>query len=292
MSYASAAAAAALRRFWLWRNRGRFSQLPPRHTPRLLVDVSAILQHDARTGIQRVVRAIFSELMRRSGADFLVVPIYATRRAGYRYAPRDFLTASRTSLGSEPVQAGPNDTFLGLDLAAHVLPAYQAQLRAWRANGATIHLVVYDLLPLMNPGWFTKRALWHFRRWFDFLAADADQAICISGAVASEVTRELARRNSAMPIGRLTLGGDIMSSVPSMGIDAEVEFVLERIRFRPAILMVGTVEPRKGHEVALRAFEYLWRDRADDAPDLVIVGKPGWKTEALQARILSHPELG
>jgi glycosyltransferase involved in cell wall biosynthesis len=55
--------------------------------------------------------------------------------------------------------------------------------------------------------------------------------------------------------------------------------------------MVGTVEPRKAYDKALDAFERLWAED-QHAPDLIIVGKPGWKTSELQDRIRAHPERG
>jgi glycosyltransferase involved in cell wall biosynthesis len=58
------------------------------------------------------------------------------------------------------------------------------------------------------------------------------------------------------------------------------------------VLMVGTVEPRKGYDQALEAFSELWETNERTAPCLVIVGKRGWKTEALQQDILDHPEMG
>jgi glycosyltransferase involved in cell wall biosynthesis len=90
----------------------------------------------------------------------------------------------------------------------------------------------------------------------------------------------------------MELAGDIAASVPSAGIDVESAAAIERMRFRPSVLMVATVEPRKGYDVALRAFENLWRTHPAAAPDLVVVGKPGWKTAALQERIRGHVELG
>jgi glycosyltransferase involved in cell wall biosynthesis len=54
--------------------------------------------------------------------------------------------------------------------------------------------------------------------------------------------------------------------------------------------MVGTIEPRKGHRVALKAFEALWA-RGVEAR-LVIVGRRGWLEEAVVAEILGHPERG
>ena len=54
--------------------------------------------------------------------------------------------------------------------------------------------------------------------------------------------------------------------------------------------MVGTIEPRKGYDDALKAMEFFWASEEDVT--LVIVGKTGWKTVKLQERLLSHPQQG
>jgi glycosyltransferase involved in cell wall biosynthesis len=68
---------------------------------------------------------------------------------------------------------------------------------------------------------------------------------------------------------------------------------------RPSFLVVGTIEPRKGHLDVLDAFEQLWSQGLDI--NLVIVGAEGWRDvpEALRrtipqiiARLQSHPERG
>jgi glycosyltransferase involved in cell wall biosynthesis len=257
-----------------------------------LVDVSAILRHDAQTGIQRVVRAVWSELHSRTDEGLCVVPVYATNTQGYCYAPHDFLERRGGPFESETVRVRPGDKFLGLDLSAHLLPRYRRQLKAWRAHGASIHLVVYDLLPLLRPDWFSDAASAHFRRWFDVVRQDADQAICISDQVASDLREKLAldAKKHRPAIARLRLGAEISESVPSNGLCSDVRRLLDQMRFRPTVLMVGTIEPRKGYDVAIAAFEHLWRTRPTEAPDLVIVGKSGWKTNALQHYIRSHPE--
>lgn len=281
------------RRAWLWRHRDAFCDPGSSHMPRLLVDVSAIIRHDAKTGIQRVVRAVWSELRRRGGADFEVLPVFATASHGYCYAPDDFLERARGAAVLEPVRVREGDKFLGLDLSAHLLPKYRRQLQAWRAHGATTHLVVYDLLPLKRPDWFTPAAVANFGRWFDLLANEADQAVCISNQVARDLDARL--RSTIAPrkpaIGRMQMGADIAGSVPSSGICEQLQRTLEHVRFRPAILMVGTIEPRKGYDPALAAFHELWKNRPD-SPDLILVGRPGWKTEKLQGLIRSHPQFG
>jgi glycosyltransferase involved in cell wall biosynthesis len=292
MRRVSKAVAPGARRAWLWGNRSAFSARPATDKPRLLVDISAIFQHDAHTGIQRVVRAVWAQLIRLSGDDFVAVPVFATATSGYCYAPLDFLSRKRGNSKREVVCAGPKDAFLGLDLSAHLLPKYRSQIRAWRSNGAKVHLVVYDVLPLLRPEWFGNATVRNFSKWFDVLARDADQAICISKQVVRDVRDRLHERapSSSLSITNMGMGGDIADSRPSEGTCEEVSRLVDRLRFRPGILMVGTVEPRKAYDTALAAFEHLWRYRGGDAPDLVIVGKAGWKTKALQQRIRSHPE--
>ena len=147
MKAVGALTSAVGRRLWLWKNRRDFIETGAIERPRLLVDVSAIARHDAQTGIQRVVRAVWSELRAREGDEFDVVPVFATQHRGFCYAAADFLEADQPPLLHRPVRAGPHDKFLGLDLSAHFLPKYRQQLRAWRRNGASIHLIVYDVLP-------------------------------------------------------------------------------------------------------------------------------------------------
>lgn len=294
MKWLAAAGNLGIRQGWLWRNRGRFCEPCAKALPRLLVDVSAIKQHDAQTGIQRVVRAIWSELRRRDGQGFELVPVYATGRHGYCRAPLDFLEGGASASQLTPMRARKGDKFLGLDLAAQFLPRWRHQLKAWRAEGATVHLVVYDLLPLLRPEWFNPTMHAHFSRWFSVLSEDTDQALCISRQVGRDLRDRLhvTGGGEALSISHLDMGGDIAASRPTTGVGPEVAKLLDRLRFRPSILMVGTIEPRKGHDPALAAFEHLWRERRGDAPDLVIVGKGGWKTANLQRTIRCHPEHG
>lgn len=259
----------------------------------LLVDVSVIYSNDARTGIQRVVRSLLQQLLNRPPAGYSVRPVFASRKHGYRYAAPDFMTQPRSAAGQagRAVQAGPGDIFLGLDLAAHLLPRHQAQLLAWKRNGASLHIVVYDLLPLQYPEWFTAKKLAHFRGWIKCVAVFADSAICISNSVKTELAALLGARYgfsaSTLRITTITLGADIAASVPSLGLPDDAEFLLARLRLAPTVLMVGTLEPRKGHAQAVAAFDQLWQQGL--AINLVIVGQPGWKTEALQQSLRAHP---
>jgi glycosyltransferase involved in cell wall biosynthesis len=275
------------RRAWFARHRGRFAE-PSAGRPRVFVDVSVIARNDARTGIQRVVRAIWLELSRRDHPLYDFKPVYAGTRHGYLHAHWDE-TTDRPTLTRELVTARPGDKFLGLDLAAHYTPHCVDQLAAWRAAGLTTHFVVYDLLPLMRPGWFNAQTVHHFERWCATIVSQGDSLLCISDEVADQV-RERLTPSSELKVGRLHLSGDLTHSRPSTGMTPDVAETLATMGQCPVLLMVGTVEPRKGYAAALRAMECLWADGGRDAPALLIVGKAGWKTETLQQQIRGHPE--
>ncbi len=296
--------------WWVRRHRAAFGgealgrSARPGPAQRLLVDVSVIIRHDARTGIQRVVRAVWLELQRLSGTKLQVIPIFASQGHGYCYACAGFLNghgsasaaAGAPTAAGQPVTAGPGDIFLGLDLTAHLLPKYTAQIASWRTAGASIHLVVYDLLPITHPDWFQGSTRRNMGRWLRSLVRYADQALCISSDVAMQLQAWLDRHprqaGGTPRIHTIRLGADLAATMPSTGLLPGAQAVLDRVEARPTVLMVGTIEPRKAYDVALRAFEHLWRTRPTDAPRLIIVGKPGWKTADLQARMRGHPERG
>ncbi len=276
------------RRAWLALHRSVYTEGSQRDRPRLLVDLSVIARHDARTGIQRVVRGIWAELNSRTHVDYDFVPVYASRTRGYCYA-RPSQHPEKLKLTRDVVSCREGDKFLGLDLSAHYLPHWVGQFAGWRNAGATIHNVVYDLLPLRQPEWFTVATRKHFKRWFEAVKSQSDQLLCISDDVANEVRKEISP-STRPAVGRLCLSGNIAGSVPSRGMSADMVDLVSSVASTPTVLMVGTVEPRKGYDAALAAFDLLWRSHPGSAPNLFIVGKAGWRTDELQRRLNSHPE--
>jgi glycosyltransferase involved in cell wall biosynthesis len=48
---------------------------------------------------------------------------------------------------------------------------------------------------------------------------------------------------------------------------------------KPHFLTVGTIEGRKNHELLLKVWRKLIADLREDAPELLIIGRRGWKAE-------------
>lgn len=257
----------------------------------LWVDISVISRRDAGSGIQRVVRALLAEMQASSITGWRIQPVAATPRQPYRAVPWQIPTVDPEKYPKIEPQAG--DIFLGLDLSVHIIPRHQQQMAAWKLRGLKLAFVIYDLLPLQFPHWFSAKLVRAFRRWIKSVAILADQVFCISPPVKQDfedlMQARYALHPGAIPAHIFPMGGDIKASQPSNGLPEGFAEGLQLIRHGKTALMVGTVEPRKGYGEMLDAFEHLWVKGSTHK--LVIVGRPGWMTEGLQRRILTSPHL-
>jgi len=261
----------------------------------LLVDISELVQRDAKSGIQRVVRSILKEWLHHPPPGYRVEPVFATLEHGYRYARQftlGFLGEPVIDLHDEPIDYAPGDVFFGLDLQPQVVPAQRAFYQSLRAQGVLVQFAVYDLLCVLLPQHFTTNAAEGFRQWLE-VVIESDGAICISETVANELS-DWVKANSPsrlrpFDINWFHLGADVDNSAPTKGLPVNAQTILEGIGSRSSFLMVGTIEPRKAHAQVLQAFEQLWQE--DQDVNLVIVGKGGWLVDSLIEQLRTHPEL-
>lgn len=273
--------------------------------PALFIDVSVLALSNAGTGIQRVVKALALDLVASPPAGFLVELVVADRRRGYSILPQGFVPGHDRLIEETLKPACPQagDVFLGLDYAAHLVPRHSRQLQAWQRRGVSLAFFVYDLLPSTNPEWFSRKGAANHRKWLRLVLHRADGIICISHAVAAEISdrlRQLRRAHSPNP-RVVRMGCDLPTDRPVSGLAKHEVELLDLMRRHDSILMVGTVEPRKGYDQALGAMELLWNakagagnlgDRPMTPPILVIAGRPGWKTTLLQQKLRRHPLAG
>jgi glycosyltransferase involved in cell wall biosynthesis len=278
----------------------------------LLVDVSAVVRQDLRSGIERVVRAQLTELMRVSNTRYQVLPVYLTDEGGYwhyrharKYA-QHVKGLSDHGITEDVVRAGAGDVFYCPDLfPGPTVAAAQAGLyRDWRSKGVHINFLIHDLLPVLRPEFFPPGADAGHGNWLACVAAEADQLICISAAVADEMRAWMRQhadllQGAAPALAVLHHGADIAASNPAGTKPQEAAPLLAELTLAPTFLMVGTIEPRKGHLQAIEAFEQLWAQGVD--AHLVIVGREGWTgvpkehkrtIPAILERLRRHPQAG
>ena len=254
---------------------------------RIFVDVSEIVKNDLGTGIQRVVRSYLYCFQKESAQfqDFEIVTVCATPKMSFRQISSD---GTLTDIEIHP-QLG--DTFLALDFSPRILPKHIKVLLAWKLRGVRFSFFLYDILPLTNPEWFTSKNIQRYKHWLRIVTIFADQVLCISNTVKKEFERFLkcsARLDVFPQLEVVKLGSDLLQLNPKQPLNEKEQSILEYLAATNYVLMVGTIEPRKGHALVLNAFEYLWSRNHNIV--LVVAGRPGWKTDVLQNRMLIHKE--
>lgn len=254
----------------------------------ILIDVSEIYKHDLQTGIQRVVRSQIIELIRNAPSNYRIEPVYLVeenKSVSYYYArtyTAKLLQLDHLTLYDAPITMSNGDIFYGLDLCAYAVSKSIELYRQYRLAGVKIVFMVYDLLPITHPEFFPPEGKQIHTTWLNNIAQVANQLMCISNKVAKEVRHFVP--DPTIDILSLHLGANItpqqlMHTSRCYSEDKPIVF-----------LMVGTVEPRKGHADVLEAFERLWTK--GHTIHLHIIGKRGWMVEELCTHIEQHPKRG
>lgn len=268
----------------------------------ILLDISELVQMDAKTGIQRVTRSILNELLCNPPKGYRVEPVYsASESRGYRYARKftfAFLQIPECCLTDDLIEANPGDIFLEMEFRPIEQVTY---LDSLHQHGVNIYFLLYDMLPIFLENDFPE---WMKTVYTNFLnvMVKFDGVVCISRTVADEFYEWLVANNPKrlLPfnVGWFHLGADIKNSVPTRGLPDNATDILVHLSVRPSFLIVGTIEPRKGHLQIIAAFDQLLNQGEDI--NLIIVGKVGWKDLPNEMRktipmitdiILNHSEL-
>ncbi|WP_200285210.1 glycosyltransferase [Rhabdochromatium marinum] len=272
---------------------------------RCYLDITALRLASRVTGIERVTQALLDAFLADPLLATRVTPVYATAE-GYREAWGYVLSR----LGLPPallpdalILPRPGELFLGLDWVPGEIVRQRQRLAAWRARGLRCWFLVHDILPMTNPEWFPAHMPPHFRAWLMALAELADGCVCVSGATAAALGDWWAGQGVAQP-PRLRVshnGADFPPAANGNTASAPrlPPALATALAARPSLLMVGTLEPRKGHRHAIHALQRLWADGHD--LNLIIVGGEGWLDDsqadrapivALAHLIRQHPEHG
>lgn len=268
---------------------------PPRTMPRqLLVDLSEVVRVDYGTGIHRVVRNLTRELASMDeAAGWSCIPVSHSPEGAIQSAEgyvRDALGVLPRPHRQER-RFCADDRLLLLDSVWEHAERFSGTIARLHEAGGQAGVMLYDLIPLRYPGYCVDYMPAIFERWLRFVLGTCDFIVCISRSVADDLLAWI-RDNApqvgrALRIGHVHLGSDVGEGQAMGPPSTAIQSVMEG---GTSVLMVGTVEPRKRHDLALDAFEAMWA--RGSSKRLVIIGKQGWNVEALAERLKQHPELG
>lgn len=237
-------------------------------------DVSVQERKTSCTGIERVVREVHGDLrdlLWAEGHD--LVPFRLRRDEPSVDFRSDPYLASDPVLTRHLHDTDTLDLMLFLDLDH--MRDFSALYRMRNQRRIPTIFVIYDLLPLLSPQWFPEQHDRLFRLYLQQVMRTADHIVTISEKVADDIRSLRWRTTAAIHPIRL---GSTFAPLPPPAVD------------HLSILYVSTLEPRKGHDILLDAFDLLLAAGAD--AELTLVGRQGWECSATVARIASHPAFG
>ncbi len=168
---------------------------------------------------------------------------------------------------------------------------YLLDVRTARTRGELIYVpLVFDLIPLIRPEWFIESLVRDYRAWFGALLHSADGCIAISHATHRDLVEKSALWHAPMPsdsVPVVQLNGDFRQDGASIDILRDYDLKPENY-----VLLVSTLEPRKNHIGAFRAWLKLADTLEEKAvPLLVCVGGRGWLNDDLHAMLADEPRL-
>lgn len=269
--------------------------------PTIFYDVTEISRLNRKTGIQRVTWEIFQALKDLASLGIWEIePVIGVASSKNFYKANIDIKAENflATTDARAICPSSTDIFLNVDLHYQIEPELVSLLEAYRTSGCSIYFVIYDILPIIHPnlfdvndGWFeNKNFLSQFTYWLCAAVKLSNGLISISKMTQTCVEtwfeeRSIAK-NKRPHLTHFRLGVSLPQRLEKSPTARLIGVFNSSITF----LMVGTLEPRKGHALALDAFDLLWSEGGKQK--LVIIGKSGWKSEALMLRISTHPHLG
>jgi glycosyltransferase involved in cell wall biosynthesis len=152
-----------------------------------------------------------------------------------------------------------------------------------QSHGLRVFLMCYDMIPIYQPHFIMPGYSLKFKEYFHDLITGADMIFAISEESQKQLLRYAREIESPIPKTQVVRLG--------VTIQPHLHKSIPKLASRPFILTVSTVEVRKNH----RLLYQIWtRMRSDpdfsDPPQLVVVGRRGWRVDDLLDEISKNPD--
>lgn len=254
--------------------------------------------HARPSGIQRVQLEIASEILRQEAEIRLLALLPGGIPA--EVSPEAFSRLYEAIAGDDPgfvleltrrtiQQASPVVPMAGSTIFTlggfWADPGFNGSLHWLKSIGCYIASMVHDLIPLSYPEFSNLSNKELFRRRFDDLAKIADVLVAISPQTEADICRNAPRevRIKLMPLAHSKISAPLHDDCEG--------WLLEKGITKPFVLCVGTLEPRKNHDLLFRVWSSVL-DQGAETPQLVLAGRDGWGVSDLLGRLRATDNLG
>ena len=157
-------------------------------------------------------------------------------------------------------------------------------------HGFRFVVLCYDIIPLQFPHYYKESDVAAFRNYYNVAFPLADLVVFTAHAIERDTLAYCkAQRLRINQTCVIPLGADAV--FPRADAESPLPAGIERGKYA---LLVGTIEPRKGHQLIYNVWLRLLAEGIPQNADfkLVFVGRPGWKVDSLINNLKNDVRLG
>jgi glycosyltransferase involved in cell wall biosynthesis len=185
--------------------------------------------------------------------------------------------------------------------AAWIVPSFPLAHRAI-AQKYKLHVVsiLYDLIPYTYPDFVSADASREFIFYINSLLSISDALISISKYVSDDLASHLDSLGRDLVVSPLNYYAELAREIPFKVLEsssATLKHIMREkllslgVEVDNFILNVGSVEIRKNHITLFVAWRQLLATLGNKCPQLIVVGRPGWKAESFFESLKSTNNL-
>ncbi|MBR1622797.1 MAG: glycosyltransferase family 4 protein, partial [Pseudobutyrivibrio sp.] len=254
---------------------------------RILFDVTVVsewMRGNYSTGIGRVCKELYRELQKR----VQVIPVVVSDSD--KGLKCDRISFKTLEIVEESIEFEQGDVYFmpEFQLRGIQVPKNHPTALEFKKRGIRCYAVIYDILPLQFPEYFEGKTSKAFGPYLQEILDNYDGILSDSRSVNDDIIRYCEDNHIELKenikLGFFHLGADTFESKKGSVSKKIIDFILKDGK---NYLMVGTVEPRKGHKLVLEAFEKLWKDGFDGK--LCICGHVGWNMNSFLDELKANP---
>jgi len=243
---------------------------------RILIDSTYTSRVNDNGGIQRVVRNIGTEII-NSGKEYTFVQLIAGKLiTNYEYMYK--LKNEKYNGLEKKVIINQGDVLFLLDPTWDRYSEFLLIINQIHEKNGKVIAIIHDLFPIQYPQLFESASGRDvFKLWHEMIIQNCDQIVCDSRTTIIAVLKYLSNNNRSIvtELFYFHLGATISNENKKKEVR---EYIKNIFDFNGKIfLMVGTVEPRKGHDIVVKAIEKILAQRKN--VKLLIIGHDGWKND-------------
>lgn len=255
------------------------------------IDITDLYKSKAKTGIQRVVREISQRLVIDAREDFTVrlLAFDATKHMYEVFDNKDVYNYINGKIDNmEAVKTikieslGKSDVMFDVDSSWNIPLKRPYLYEKLKKQQVYIITYLYDLVPIHSPQYAHENTVRNFITFISAVYAYTDLVMCDSRSTEKDFLelKDSIGVKRQIPTVVTKLGADFIKAAKPT--EDEIKSI-EHITNKKYVLFVGTLEPRKRHDVAIDAFDHLVKLHGDI--NMVFVGKMGWKSEKLLKKL-------